>query len=70
MSPNPTPADIEDCTEVCGDDVSLDLILEDLDMNNKCTDPGGHVWLAENGGARCIYCKTDAMPVKASREAT
>lgn len=60
---------IDDCTEVYGEPVDDETILTDLDRNNTCTDPGGHVWLASGGDVRCLHCPAVAMPVYASREA-
>lgn len=62
---------LDDCTEVyADDDVDLDAILTDLDLNNDCTDAGGHVWLVHGrDDVRCVHCDRPAMPVKATREA-
>lgn len=59
---------VDDCTEVHGDVIDDEVILADLDAHNDCSNPGGHVWLADRGEVRCIHCKAPAMPVKASRE--
>lgn len=61
--------DIDDCFVVYGEDLVDEVIFADLDEHNDCTDPGGHVWLADRGEVCCIHCKVLAMPVKASREA-
>jgi hypothetical protein len=63
------PIDIDDCDLVYGAPVDDESIFTDLDLNNDCKDPGGHVWLAEDRDVRCIHCKAPAMPVYASREA-
>jgi hypothetical protein len=60
---------IDDCTEVYADPADDETILTELDLNNDCSDPGGHVWLAKDGEVRCIHCDRPAMPVYASREA-
>jgi hypothetical protein len=60
---------IDDCTEMYGGPVDEAGILAELDEFNDCTDPGGHVWLAQGGEVRCIHCPAVAMPVYATREA-
>lgn len=69
---------VDDCTDVyADDDVDLDAILTDLDLNNDCSDAGGHVWLASSRrwfwcgehNVRCIHCGKPGMPVKGTREA-
>jgi hypothetical protein len=60
---------VDDCTEVYGEPIDDASIFAHLDEFNDCIDPGGHVWLAENGDVRCVHCGVPAMPMKASREA-
>lgn len=61
---------IDDCTEVYGD-VDLDTVIDRLDTENNCTDPGDHLWLTDawTGETTCVHCGVPAMPVKAMREA-
>jgi hypothetical protein len=61
---------IDDCSEVYAD-VDLFAVIDRLDADNTCTDPGDHLWLTDKvtGETRCVHCDTPAMPVKASREA-
>ncbi|HLH95060.1 MAG TPA: hypothetical protein VKW08_08070 [Xanthobacteraceae bacterium] len=64
----PRLIDIEDCIAVYGDDLVDEVILIDLDINNSCADPGGHVFLTENGEVKCMRCGRPGMPVYAMRE--
>jgi hypothetical protein len=50
QAPSPTPDDFEDSSDVYG--LTDAEILEALDTENTCTDPGGHVWLR----GRCLHC--------------
>jgi hypothetical protein len=61
---------LDDCTEVYAD-VDLNAVVDRLDTENHCTDPGDHLWLtdARTGETACAHCGAPAMPVYASREA-
>jgi hypothetical protein len=59
---------IDDCTEVYAEPVDDETIFTDLDLNNDCRDPGGHLWLLGKD-VRCVHCGAPAMPVYATREA-
>jgi hypothetical protein len=59
---------VDDCTEVYGEPIDDESIFSDLDLNNDCRDPGGHLWLLGKD-VRCVHCGVPAMPVYATREA-
>lgn len=50
------PDDID--VEFDGDDIETDdTIYSELDLDNRCIHPGGHVWLGcASLRPRCIYC--------------
>ena len=65
----PDPDDFEDATLAYGDEIDLTTIFDLLDLDNDCTDAGGHVWLAQGGDVKCVHCSMPAMPVYRTREA-
>lgn len=50
------PTDIDDCHEVYGDRWDDDVLDELLARYNDCTDPGGHIFVAEGGECHCMHC--------------
>ncbi len=61
---------IDDCDLVYGTPIDDASILTDLDLDNDCSNAGGHLWLDHGrNDVRCVHCDRPALPVKASREA-
>lgn len=50
------PDNIDGAREVYADDVGDTATYDLLDCDNTCIDPGGHVFLADCGMVKCIYC--------------